>query len=223
MGTWARRGHVIPDVVETLPAWLLPVADFAARVSAEDLTRFVPPHGEGRHSAVLVLFGPDRDLLVIQRASTMRAHAGQPALPGGAVDEDDVGSTAAALREAVEETGLDPSGVEVFGALPDLWVTVTNFVVTPVLAYWRQPSPIVAMDPAEVESVHRIPIDDLVEPDNRCRVAHPSGYVGPGFTVQGLLIWGFTAGVISGLLEGAGWARPWDEGRVVPLDLPLET
>jgi len=214
---WSRQGRAFD--VAALPDWLAPVADVAAAVQADDLTRFVPPHGQGRHSAVLMLFGPERDLLIIQRASTMRAHAGQPALPGGAVDHDET-AVQAALREANEETGLDPSGVDVFAQLPDLWVPVTDFVVTPVLGWWREPSPVWARDPAEVSSVHRITIDEFIDPEHRCRVVHPSGYVGPGFEVRGLLVWGFTAGLIAGLLDRAGWAQPWDDTRVVPLDEP---
>jgi len=219
---WARHGWVDPSVVESMPTWLHPVAAIASTVTAEELTRYVPPHGEGRHSAVLILFGDDRDLLLIQRASTMRSHAGQPAFPGGAVDDDDEDAVGAALREAQEETGLDPAGVRVFGALPDLWVPVTNFVVTPVLGWWQRPSAVSAMDPAEVQSVHRVPIADLADPAHRCRVLHPSGYVGPAFEVQGLLVWGFTAGLISGLLDRLRWAPPWDESRIVPLDLEPE-
>lgn len=217
MTEWARQGRLLgsPD---RLPEWLRPMAALVPDLQADDLTRFVPPHGEGRHSAVLLLFGPDRDLLLIQRASTMRAHAGQPALPGGAVDPGDDSAVHTALREANEETGLDPAGVETFAQLPDLWVPVTGFVVTPVLGWWAQPSRVWARDPAEVSSVHRIGIDEFVAPSHRCRVAHPSGYVGPGFEVRGLLVWGFTAGLISGLLDRVGWALPWDESRVVPID-----
>jgi 8-oxo-dGTP pyrophosphatase MutT (NUDIX family) len=218
--TWERTGWTDDHAVERIPDWLRPVADVAASVTAEELTRFVPPHGEGRHSAVLILFSGDRDLLLIQRASTMRSHAGQPAFPGGAVDEDDEDAAGAALREAREETGLDSSGVLVFGALPDLWVPITNYVVTPVLGFWREPSAVSAMDPAEVSSVHRVPIADLVAPAHRCRVLHPSGFIGPAFDVSGLLVWGFTAGLISGLLDRVGWAEPWDENRIVPLDVP---
>ncbi len=218
MVEWSRTGWVDAAARRELPAWLDPVAATAERVSATDLTRFIPPHGEGRHSAVLALFGPDRDLLLIQRSSTLRSHAGQPALPGGALEAADADANAAALREANEETGLDPDGVVVFGRLPDLWVPVTNYVVTPVLGWWREPSPVFANDPGEVSSVHRVPIDDLVNPANRCRVNHPSGFIGPGFTVQGLLVWGFTAGLIAGLLDGAGWSVPWDHSRVIPFD-----
>lgn len=218
MREWSRQGRAFPESVAHLPDWLRPVAEVAGAMNAEDLTRFIPPHGEGRHSAVLMLFGPDRDLLVIQRARTMRAHAGQPALPGGAVDDDDETAVHAALREAHEETGLDPTGVEVFAQLPDLHVPVTGFVVTPVLGWWARPTRVWAQDAAEVASVHRIPIDDFVDPAHRCRVLHPSGYVGPGFEVHGLLVWGFTAGLISGLLDRVGWAKPWDESRIVPLE-----
>lgn len=217
MADWARAGSADPAAVAQLPDWLVRVAEVVVTLQAEDLTRFVPPHDEGRHSAVLILFSDDRDLLLIQRASTMRSHAGQPAFPGGSVDEGDLDAAGAAVREAQEETGLDPAGVLVFGALPDLWVPITDFVVTPVLAWWRAPSPVWARDPAEVASVHRVPIANLANPANRCRVLHPSGYVGPGFEVEGLIVWGFTAGIIAGLLDRLGWSVPWDESRLVPL------
>jgi 8-oxo-dGTP pyrophosphatase MutT (NUDIX family) len=211
-------------IVAELPEWLTPVADLVAGTRAEDLTRFVPPPSGGRGSAVLILFGADPDggpdVLLIERARDMRSHAGQPAFPGGGIDPTDATPIAAALREAVEETGLDPAGVAVFGTLPDLWVPVSGYVVTPVLAWWRNPSPVSAVDPAEVASVHRVPVAELVDPDNRVRVRHPSGYVGPGFAVRGLLVWGFTAGILDRLLDLVGWARPWDPDRVV--DLPWD-
>lgn len=221
--TWAREGSVFDKVAEAVPAWLSPVVELARSVRADDLTRFVPPHDEGRHSAVLMLFGGDtqgaqQDLLLIERAHSLRSHAGQPAFPGGAVDDTDASAVAAALREATEETGLDTSGVDVFGTLPDLWVPVTNFVVTPVLAWWRDPSPVHAAAPEEVASVHRVPISEFVDPAHRCRVLHPSGYIGPGFRVRGLLVWGFTAGLIDGLLTRTGWAVPWDDSVVVELE-----
>ena len=181
----------------------------------------MPPDGQGRHSAVLVLLGESDtgpDVLLIERARTMRTHAGEPAFPGGALDDDDADAAAAALREAHEETGLDPSGVVVFGQLPDLWVPVNDFVVTPVMGWWRAPSPVHAKDLAEVASVHRIPIAELTDPANRCLVRHPSGYIAPGFTVRNMVVWGFTAGVLSKLFDRVNWSQPWDTGRVVDIE-----
>jgi len=213
---------VTPQV--ELPDWLQPVAEVARTVAPEQLSRFLPPGEGGRESAVLVLFGhgPDGpDLLLIQRAATVSSHAGQPAFPGGAVDDTDADVVAAALREAEEETGLDASGVEVFATLPALWLPPSGFVVTPVLGWWREESPVGVVDPGEVESVVRVPLAELLDPANRVSVGHPSGFVGPAFDVRGLLVWGFTAGLLSRLFALSGWERPWDASVVRPLpDVP---
>jgi 8-oxo-dGTP pyrophosphatase MutT (NUDIX family) len=179
------------------------------------LSAFLPPQdGSARRSAVLLLFGEGPagpDLLLIERAAGLRSHPGQMAFPGGAVDPGDTGPVAAALREANEETGLDPSGVDVFASLPTVWVPPSNYAVTPVLGWWRVPSAVAVVDPAEVASVHRVPLAELLEPANRCCVRHPSGAVAPAFTVSGLVVWGFTAGLIARLFEYVGWERPWDQ------------
>lgn len=206
------------DVV--LPEWLQPVAAAASGITAEQLSRFVPAGREGRRSAVLILFGegPDGpDLLIIERAAEMRSHAGQPAFPGGMLDPGET-PVQAAIREAEEETGVDPGGVHVFAELPDLWLPPSQFIVTPVLAWWHTSSPVRVVDPAEVAIVERIPIAELVDPANRVSVMHPSGFVGPGFRVRGLLIWGFTGGLLSRLLALVGWEIPWDATRVVALE-----
>jgi 8-oxo-dGTP pyrophosphatase MutT (NUDIX family) len=205
----------------TLPTWLQPVQAVARTVLPEQLSRFLPPDDGGRESAVLVLFGegPDgHDLLLIQRAATVSSHPGQPAFPGGAVDDTDADVVAAALREAREETGLDTSGVEVFATLPQLWLPPSGFVVTPVLAWWRESSPVGVVDPGEVADVVRVPLHEMLDPVNRVSVRHPSGFVGPAFDVRGLLVWGFTAGLLSRMFALVGWERAWDE--TVMRDLP---
>jgi 8-oxo-dGTP pyrophosphatase MutT (NUDIX family) len=204
-----------------LPDWLQPVADLAARITPEELAWPVPPNDSDRESAILLLFGEGEhgpDLLLIERSHSMRSYAGQPAFPGGAVDPTDDGAVAAALREAEEETGLDPSGVEVFGQLPVIHILPSRYAVTPVLGWWRKPSPVSVVDPAEVASVHRVPLADLTDPANRFRVRHRSGYVGPAFGVAGLVVWGFTGGLIDRLFTLLGWNRPWDHSIV--RDLP---
>ncbi len=200
-----------------LPDWLNPLVEATRDLDGTELSRFLPPDDTGRQSAVLILFGDGPDVLLIQRASDMRSHAGQPAFPGGALDPGDDGPVAAALREAQEETGLNPAGVQVIHELPQLWLPPSNYVVTPVLAYWREPSPVAAIDPAEVESVHRVAIADLTDPGNRVKVRHPSGYIGNGFEVAGMLVWGFTAGLLDRIIQLAGWERPWDFGRTVDI------
>ncbi len=205
----------------TPPAWLDALVTAVPGIRRDQLTSFAPPAEGGRASAVLVLFGEGAqgpELLLIERASTMRSHAGQAAFPGGAVDPGDDGPVAAALREAQEEVGLDPASVHVLGRLPELYLPPSGFVVTPVLGWWRSPHEVGVVDAAEVASVHRVPLAELAAPANRVTLTHPSGWVSPAFEVDGLLVWGFTAGVVDKLLHFGGWALPWDRTRRRELD-----
>jgi 8-oxo-dGTP pyrophosphatase MutT (NUDIX family) len=187
-------------------------------VEPEWFTRFGPPDDGGRESAVLILFGPPpadaedpgEHVVLIERSHTMRTQPAQIAFPGGARDPEDPDLVATALREAHEEVGLDPAGVDVVVQLPSLFLAPAEFVVAPVLAWWAQPSPIAVRDPAEVHDVLSVPVSHLVDPASRFSVTHPSGYVGPGFDLDDLFLWGFTAGLVSSVLELGGLARPWD-------------
>jgi 8-oxo-dGTP pyrophosphatase MutT (NUDIX family) len=193
------------------PAWLRRLAAAAAVMEVPRIVR--PPASGGRHSAVLVLFGegPDGpDLLYIQRNEGLRRHAGQPAFPGGKIEGTDDGPVAAALREAAEETGLDPSGVDVLATLPELFITHSQFRVIPVLAWWRVPCAVRPVDIGEVAAVERISVADLADPANRLMFRFPSGRSGPAFRIDSMLIWGFTALMTDRLLALGGWERPWD-------------
>ena len=204
------------------PPWLHRLMAEAAKVDAEWFTRFVPPDEGGRESAVLLLFGPDaqgaESLLLIERSHRMRSHPGQVALPGGATDPGDADAVATALREAQEEVRLDPAGAEVLGTLPPLFLPPSGFVVTTVVAWWAEPAPGAVGDPREVAQVIFAPLEFLTDPAVRHTVTHPSGYRGPAFVLgDDLLLWGFTAGVVTKALELAGLERPWDESRLLPL------
>ncbi|MFI6653593.1 NUDIX hydrolase [Streptomyces sp. NPDC050529] len=223
----ARDDAAIDVTAEGLPGWLDPVARAALTIEPQQLSRFLPPaSGAGRQSAVLVLFGEGArgpELLLMERAGSLRSHPGQPSFPGGSLDPADgdqetTGPLRAALREAEEETGLDPRGVQIFGVLPRLYIPVSSFVVTPVLGWWRSPSPVGVVDPAETARVFTVPVADLTDPANRVTTRHPSGHCGPAFLVESALVWGFTAGVIDRILHFAGWERPWDRAKQVPLD-----
>lgn len=201
----------------TLPEWLEPIKRGAETITAEDISRFVPPEGaNARKGAVLMLFGEGPlgpDLLLTERAHDMRSHPGQVSFPGGSIDPDDPSPVHAALREAQEEVGVDPSGVEIFGTLPELWLPPSNFAVTTVLGWWREECPVDVVDPAEVHAVLRVPIEELLDPTHRVTVVHPIGYSSPGFLIgesKDLILWGFTAGLVNRLFDHVGWTRPWD-------------
>ncbi|RRR99814.1 CoA pyrophosphatase [Glycomyces terrestris] len=182
------------------------------------------PYAEerARSAAVLVLLcesdgGPS--VLLQQRAATLRHHPGEVAFPGGAADPGDADAAATALREAAEELAVDPASVAVGAALPPLWIPVSGFAVTPVLALWRRPHTVAPQAESEVAAAHQVPLPVLADPASRGTVAYPSGRSGPGFQVTGVpLIWGFTAGVLSWLLDLGGWSRPWDRGRMMELE-----
>jgi 8-oxo-dGTP pyrophosphatase MutT (NUDIX family) len=225
-----------------------------------------------RESAVLILVGvlddieadstrtggpaADLDLLLTQRASTLRAHPGQVAFPGGRLDPGDgdpqdprdvlelPGGTAAAahvraaLREAQEETGLDPSGIEVLGALPKAPVPVSGHDVTPVVGWWSRPTSVDVVDHAESSLVFRVPVLDLVDPDRRHTaevtrggqdlptLRHrspafriPRGITDPMGGSREVVVWGFTGILLDRVLEETGWALPWDRDDVRPAPL----
>jgi 8-oxo-dGTP pyrophosphatase MutT (NUDIX family) len=216
--TGAVEGLPLPGPVRTL------LRSLPGQTGA-DFSRFVPPSTGTRASAVLILLaGPTADepeptVLLIERAATLRQHAGQPAFPGGRVDPEDAGPVAAALREAAEEVGVDPAGVRVLATLPALWVPVSASAVTPVVAWWDRESPVGVVDTAEVARVARVSLRTLADPECRWRVRHPRGYVGPAFDVHGMLVWGFTAGLLDRVLALCGLTLPWDTERFRALPL----
>lgn len=197
----------------------------------------MPVAEDPRPAAVLILFGVldrvasirsaeapavsrDLDVLLLARAASLRAHPGQVAFPGGRLDPDDADAVAAALREAREETGLDVDGVEVLGTLPAIPLAFSRHLVTPVLAWWRHPSPVGVVDERESAAVFRAPIAELLDPATRgTTVLRRDGreWRGPGFLVPrptgDQLVWGFTAMLLDGLFDGLGWTEPWDRDR----------
>lgn len=205
------------------PDWLMPLVTAVETLDDHVLgERHIPPPPDARRrAAVLMLFGygvAGPDLLLQRRADDLRDHAGQVSFPGGAVDRDDDGPVSTALREAAEETGLVPSGVDPLALLPELFIPPSGFLVTPVLAHWRQPVAVAPVDPGETAEVVRVPVTQLADPGNRFVVRHPRGWVGPAFKVAGMVVWGFTGGLVDALLRLGGWERPWPDHRVREFD-----
>jgi 8-oxo-dGTP pyrophosphatase MutT (NUDIX family) len=178
------------------------------------------PSDTARRSAVLILFGEGPggpDVLLIEKSAHLRSHAGQPAFPGGGADPGDDYPVGTALREAQEEAGVDPAGVQVLATLPELFLGPSDNLVVPVVGWWDDPREVTTGDPREVARVARVPLAELADPANRFRVRHPAGYIGPAFGVAGMVVWGFTAGLLDAVLEAAGLDQPWDAGDVRPL------
>ena len=166
-----RRGSTI--VMDDREPWRIGAMDPESTKDAAVLILFgvlddaLAASSSGAESGV----GADLDVLIVVRAGTLRQHAGHPAFPGGKVDPEDHQAedpfVEAALREAVEETGLDRDGVEVVGKLAPVPLPVSNFMVTPVIGWWKDPSRVAVVDSAESSRVFRVPVRDLIDPCNR--------------------------------------------------------
>lgn len=208
---------------DTVPHWLAPLVRRTGELCATDLSHGpLPPAGIGRAAAVLLLLGVDHstgepDLLLQRRSDELSAHPGQVAFPGGGLDEGDDGPVAAALREAAEEVGVHAGDVRPVALLPDVYVPPSNFVVTPVVAHWERPGPVSPVDPGETAAVARVPLSVLADPANRLTVRGRAGWALPAFLAPGMLVWGFTGGLVDAVLQLGGWERPWDPDRMEEL------
>lgn len=222
---WLDGAATQPSLPDDVPGWVRELID-AVRAAADSATggifaepaRSVPEEGPDgtppRYSAVLVLLGEDetageKTILLTHRNPRMRTHSGQIAFPGGRREEQDSGPVVTAVREAVEETALDPESVVPVAVLDPLYIDRTNHAVIPVIAWWRTPGPV---HPAtgETDWVRAYPVSALADPSTRSRIGFLNWH-GPAFDVEGYLLWGFTGGVVDSLLQVSGWDQPWED------------
>ena len=188
------RDHLIRRLADVPPLEELMTADDLEKqrvaASAEGLTP----------AAVLLLVVNHADeptVVFTQRTAHLADHAGQISFPGGRVEEGDEGPAGTALREAREEVGIDPAGVEILGELPD-YHTSTGYRVRPVVG-WAEPPVAWSPDPHEVAEVFEVPLAFLLETANhRYESAFYKGRLRHYWAMpwQGRFIWGATAGML---------------------------
>jgi len=158
-----------------------------------------------KESSVLILLYPLNDFLgtiLIKRTEDKSVHSGQISFPGGKKDKNDKSHIQTALREAEEETGINPENITIIGRLSSLYVSPSNFMIHPVLGYIEK---IVDLkpNPTEVEYIIELPLNNLgsyrTETDLEVR-----GYKltqVPCFCLNGHVVWGATAMILQELLD----------------------
>ena len=206
------RLEPLPDVLPAGPPSLMPLLHDAR--GPRPVPGLEPPPAGGRPAAVLVLLFPDAHgaahVVVTERTDRGGHHSGEVSFPGGRAEPDDADAEATALREAAEEVALDPAecGLRAVGRLPTLWVPVSNYTVTPVVAVAER-RPAMRPQPSEVAAILDLPVTaflpgaPLVTREREFRLgrltydAYPVDAL-PGAS-PGLVIWGMTARVLGGL------------------------
>jgi 8-oxo-dGTP pyrophosphatase MutT (NUDIX family) len=148
------------------PAWQLEFAGDGARFSdrAPAAASVLVP---------LVVRDDGLHVMLTQRTAHLRDHGGQVSFPGGRVEAHDADAIATALRETEEEIGIARAHVDIVGQLPT-YSTVTNFVVTPVVALVR-PGFTLALDAFEVEEAFEVPLHFLMNPAHHQRHRFDAG------------------------------------------------
>jgi 8-oxo-dGTP pyrophosphatase MutT (NUDIX family) len=205
----ANRLDSWPTRLPEAPSALMPVfTDERLR------PRFPPPSPTARSAAVLALLFADEAglarIVLTERLSYDGHHSGEVSLPGGKAEPEDAGPAETALREAAEEVGLDATaaGVRIVGSLDEVFIPVSDFRITPVVAVTARP-PLLSPNPAEVARILEPPVSAFlpeapVEMVERVIREWPLRY--GGYRIDGLHVWGATARILGQL--GAVLADP---------------
>ena len=192
----------IADVLRVLRLRLLPIENTQLPVDTIE-----GPQPGARQAAVLIpvfeLYG-ETYLAFIRRASTLRSHSGEIAFPGGKVEYEESFPVMTALRESQEEIGLDPARVEVLGLLPPVFTVVSNYLITPVVAYLPSGLGTLKLQVSEVTEVIQAPLCQLADP----AIAHTEQWSRSErvrtvyfYKYQTHQIWGATGRMLATLLQ----------------------
>ena len=162
-------------------------------------------HSPFSHAAVLVpLFkkGEDCHLLFTKRSDQVKYHKGEISFPGGVVDEEDVELISTALREADEEIGLKKSDVQILGILDDI-VTITEFIVTPIVGLFSYPYPFKVSE-VEIAELIEVPLSSLLREKSFSEKEIIRGgqkEVVYAYQYEKHIIWGATARILRQFLD----------------------
>ncbi|SHF95371.1 NUDIX domain-containing protein [Mariniphaga anaerophila] len=149
-------------------------------------------------SVLLLLYAEKEELFacLIKRPSTMKYHAGQVAFPGGRIEQNET-AIETALRETYEEIGIEPAAIEILGALSELFVDVSGFLIRPFVG-WLRETPTFNINKAEVERTILFPLMKFRGNLEETELETVSGKLKvPCFHFDGEIVWGATAMILS--------------------------
>lgn len=174
------------------------------RPSVEEALRDVKDH---RLSSVLIPLYIHRDEIftsLMLRPQYKGVHSAQVSFPGGK-KEGEESPEQTALRESHEELGIFPDAVEIIGSLSQVFIPPSRFLVTPFVGVTRQ-RPDFNLDPIEVDQLIEVPLrtlfDDAIESEQEIQLPNGRGnIIAPCFAIDGHIVWGATAMIISEFKE----------------------
>ena len=189
-----------------------PLPGRSSQLKMSSLTRIrelmsLPTPEDATQSSVLILLYPlERKigLVLMLRPEYKGVHSGQISLPGGKFEETDESLIYTALREAKEEIGIDPTQVQIIGQLTEMYIPPSHFLVAPIVGF-QASRPQFTADPKEVARIIEIKLDDLLDEKNvqmkKMKLRLGITLKVPSFFIDGNIIWGATAMILSELKE----------------------
>jgi 8-oxo-dGTP pyrophosphatase MutT (NUDIX family) len=182
--------------------------DLSALLLSAEEAAAMEARGGTDAAVLLALYGwpEEPGLIFTERRADLRRHAGEISFPGGRLDPVDADLTTTALREAQEEIALEPTRVELVGALPPTSTFVTGYRVHPFVGLVADPAELgLVPNPTEVETVLTFSLELLRENYEMRRLVRRGVPIHtPTYEVEGQLIWGATARILGDLLERLG-------------------